>query len=205
MRWLFVCVAVLPSLLLGCRNGVTPAKAFPRTLEVREQYKGQHPIRAVCTIGMVADLVRKVGGNHVQVEQLLSHGADPHGYEATPGDTKKLTGADIIFYSGLHLEGKMADMLEGLMKERAAFPVAEYVVDAISLLEDDESQHDPHVWFDVSLWSKAAGAVRDVLVQYDPDHAEEYRARAKSYQGELIKLHEEVKARIAGIPRERRV
>jgi manganese/zinc/iron transport system substrate-binding protein len=191
---------------MGCRNGGEQGKgSFPRVLEVRHQFAGQQPVKAVCTTGMVADLVRNVGGRHVEVEQLMGHGSDPHGYEATPADTNKLATADIVFYSGLHLEGKMADVLERSARDRAAFPVAEYVVDSNSLLEDDENQHDPHVWFDVSLWRKAAGVVRDILVQYDPANAEDYKARATKYMAELGKLHDEAKRRLASIPKERRV
>src|SRR5262245_2964162 len=71
-------------------------------------YSGGYPIRAVCTTGMVADLVREVGGSHVNITQLMGEGVDPHLYKASPGDVSALNGAEIIFYSGLHLEGKMA-------------------------------------------------------------------------------------------------
>src|SRR5439155_14976009 len=64
---------------------------------------------------------------------------------------------------------------------------------------------DPHVWFDVSLWSKVAGVVRDQLVKFDPDNAADYRKRAESYQQELAKLHTYAKEQIATIPKERRV
>jgi manganese/zinc/iron transport system substrate-binding protein len=191
-------------LAMGCSNGPNNHGAGPRPLEVKHRFDGVHPIKAVCTTGMVADLVRHIGKGHVAVDQLLSHGIDPHTYEATPGDTKRLSRADIIFYSGLHLEGKMADILGSLSGRRPAFGVAEFI-EHKTILKDEEDQHDPHVWFDVSLWSQTAGVVRDILMQYDSAHADEYKKRADDYQADLAKLHEDVKQKISTIPKAQRV
>jgi manganese/zinc/iron transport system substrate-binding protein len=159
---------------------------------------------AVCTTGMVADLVRNVGGERVQVIQLMGEGVDPHRYKANIADVQKLNTADLIFYSGLHLEGKMADIFERLAAKRPTFAVAESI-DEKQRLQDASRAHDPHLWFDVSLWSQAAGVVRDALVKHDPRHADEYRARADAYQAELAKLHAWAKSQLASIPKERRV
>lgn len=190
-------------MLLGCNNGSgnnTPSGQ----LRITHRFEGSYPIKAVCTTGMVADLVRNIGGDHVAVEQLFSHGIDPHTYESTPGDTKKLAAADIIFYSGLHLEGKMADILPNVSKRGPAVAVAEHI-DPKALLKDEEGHPDPHVWFDVSLWSQAAGVVRDALVKFDAAHAADYNKRAGDYQNALAKLHDRVKQEIATIPKAQRV
>src|SRR3954469_15265932 len=79
------------------------------TLEFEHRFTGQHPIKIVCTTGMVADLARNIGGEHVEVTALMGAGVDPHLYKASPGDLSLFSGADIAFFSGLHLEGKMRE------------------------------------------------------------------------------------------------
>ncbi len=170
----------------------------------KHKFDGHYPIKVVCTTGMVADLVKKVGGDHVRVEQLMAATVDPHTYEATSTDVHKLHEADVIFYSGLHLEGHMGEIFAGMKAKRPTCAVAEKI-DAQAIQKDEKNKHDPHVWFDVSLWSQAVGVVRDVLVDFDPRNAEDYKTRAKTYQDELARLHEEVKAQIATIPKAKRV
>src|SRR6266498_1258795 len=81
--------------------------------------------KVVCTTGMVADFVRNIGGERVRVTQLMGEGVDPHRYKASIGDVHKLNGADIVFYSGLHLEGKMGDIFERTAARRPTYAVAE--------------------------------------------------------------------------------
>lgn len=164
----------------------------------------QKAISAVCTTGMVADLVRNVGGDRVAVTQLMGEDVDPHLFKASTGDVSKLNNADIIFYSGLHLEGKMGEVLDRLGKRKPTVGVADRL-NVKEVLKDEEGARDPHVWFDVSLWSQAAAVVRDALKEFDPAHAADYQKRAEAYQMELAKLHEYAKTQIASIPKERRV
>lgn len=167
-------------------------------------FTGKHPIDVVATTGMVADLVRNVGGKHVEVVQLFGDDIDPHLYKATPGDVSKLKQADIIFYSGLHLEGKMTEVFESLGRKTPTLAVAEKVSPS-KLLKDEEGAVDPHIWFDVRLWSEAAGAVGDELARFDPKNADDYRANTARYQKELAALHQEAVARLEQIPAKQRV
>jgi manganese/zinc/iron transport system substrate-binding protein len=171
---------------------------------VEKTYAGDYPIKAVCTTGMVADLVRNVGGDRVQVSQIMGEGVDPHLYKASPGDVNMLNGADAIFYSGLHLEGKMADVFVRMARKKPTFAVTEYVPED-KILDNHEGAFDPHLWFDVSIWADCAGVVRDALTAFDPTHADEYQSRANAYQGELRKLHNYSKTQLATIPKDRRV
>src|SRR5688500_10295376 len=79
-------------------------------LKVNATFAGSGPIKVVCTTGMVADLARNIGGEHVEVSHLMGEGVDPHVYKASPGDVSRLNAADVIFYSGWHLEGKMGEL-----------------------------------------------------------------------------------------------
>jgi manganese/zinc/iron transport system substrate-binding protein len=154
---------------------------------------------------MVADLVKHVGGSHVNVGQLMGEGVDPHLYKPSPGDMSRLEQADIVFYSGLHLEGKMGDVFVRLARRgKPTYAVSERLEEN-KILKEGEGSHDPHVWFDVSLWREGAQVVADALVEYDPSRAVDYRKNADSYRATLKQLHEECKQQIGSIPPERRV
>ena len=168
------------------------------------RFSGDYPIQAVATTGMVADLVEHVGGEHVSVTQLMGEGIDPHLYKASPGDVAQLNRADMVFYSGLHLEGKMGDVLARMGRKKPAVAVAEGI-DKGRLLEVAEDLYDPHVWFDVALWSETLAAVETALAGFDPAHAADYRRQAEAYRAELAELDEECKRRIAEIPADHRV
>lgn len=173
-------------------------------ISVEKIYAGNYPINVVCTTGMVADLVRNIGGDKVKVGQIMGEGVDPHLYKASPGDVNMLSGADAIIYSGLHLEGKMADIFVRMARKKPTFAIAEYIPEG-RVLDDAGGAFDPHVWFDVSIWREGAGVARDALKAFDPKHAAEYQTRADAYQAELTKLHEYAKEQLATIPKSQRV
>jgi manganese/zinc/iron transport system substrate-binding protein len=137
---------------------------------------------------MVADLVKNIGGEHVEITTLMGAGVDPHLYNATPADVTALNRADIVFYSGLHLEGKLAELLERMSDRKPTVAVAEVIAED-NIRRDEHGAADPHVWFDVVLWSIAGGAVEDALVKFDPTHAEDYQQNAAKYQIELAVLN----------------
>ena len=169
-------------------------------------YKGSGPIKAVATTGMIHDHVLNIGGKHVQSEALMGPGVDPHLYKSTPGDIKKLSGADIVFYNGLHLEGKMADVLEKMGERKPSVPVASGVPESELLASDTTTAYpDPHVWFDVKKWMLAGEAVRDALKKFDPPHAADYEKNAAAHLAKLKELNAYAGTQIATIPKERRV
>jgi len=203
----FLALALLPLLaIVGCNRQPSHTDALGgRKLAVPYTHQATTPIKVVCTTGMVADVVRNIGGNLLAVEQLMGEDVDPHLYKVTSADVAKLNGADVIFYSGLHLEGKMTDTLERLARKKPVFGVTEYL-DSKWLLTDEHKHPDPHVWFDVAAWSEVARVVGDALVMYDPTNASAYKKQTEIYRTELAKLHEETKQRIAAIePKEKRV
>lgn len=164
------------------------------------------PVNAVATTGMIGDLVANIGGDRVRVTSLMGPGVDPHLYKASEGDVGRLTGADIIFYNGLHLEGKMAEVLERMGSRVPTVAVAE-VLDEERLLTPSEFKgaHDPHVWFDISQWIDIAAGVRDRLAELDPDHAQTYRENAAAYIERLKVLHREVIRKAELIPSVQRI
>ena len=163
-------------------------------------------VRAVATTGMVADLVENVGGERDEVAALMGAGVDPHLYKASEGDVIRLAAADVVFYNGLHLEAKMAEVFDRMRGRTATIPVAEAVPRGRRLSPPGFSTaYDPLSLFDVRLWMLAAERVRDALTKLDPAHAPVYRANARRYLAELAELDRYVKSQAARVPRDQRV
>ena len=162
--------------------------------------------RVVTTIGMITDIVKNVGGNRVEVIGLMGPGVDPHLYKASAGDVQKLSSASLIFYNGLHLESKMSDVLAKMSGNTKTVAVTDIVDRSLLLTPPEfEGQYDPHLWFDVTLWMKAVGVVRDVLSEFDPDNTLMYWSNAERYFAKLTELHEYVKVQVEHVPSEQRV
>jgi manganese/zinc/iron transport system substrate-binding protein len=163
-------------------------------------------IEVVTTVGMITDAVEHVGGSRVHVEGLMGPGVDPHLYKASEGDLRRLERADVVFFGGLHLEAKMADVLERIGERRATQAVTDEIPRS-SLLRPAQfkGQYDPHVWFDVTLWLQAVEQVRDTLVRLDPGSAELYRRNAAAYLEQLQELDRYVHERAATVPADKRV
>jgi manganese/zinc/iron transport system substrate-binding protein len=161
-------------------------------------------IHAVTTVGMIADVVSNVGRGRVEVEGLMGPGVDPHLYKASEGDLRRLERADVIFFGGLHLEAKMAEVLERIGERRRTRAVADGIPRRL-LVGQGTGKVDPHVWFDVRLWQHAVTTVRDTLAEADPGNGALYRANAARYAAELAALDRYVRGQAARLPRERRV
>ena len=161
-------------------------------------------VRAVATTGMVADLVRGVGGERVEVNQLMGSGVDPHLYKPSPEDTARLAQAEVIFYNGLQLEGRMTGLFERLAQRgRPTCALAESVP-ADRLLRN-EGRPDPHVWMDAALWAETVPAVVETLVKADPAGESLYRANGEKVTAQLRALDAWCRERAAEIPEARRV
>ncbi len=201
LLWLVVAVNLVGA--LGCgdsKNASNKENAFTG------QYQGKYPIRATVTVGMVADLVREIGGEHVEVTQLLGSGVDPHLYKPTRDDVTLLTKADIVFFNGLYLEGKMAETLQRLTEKKRSVAVAERLsAERLGSTSSGHEHPDPHVWMDVSLWSEVAQVIGKELSDYDPAHQDDYQKRTQALRAKLDALHEYGKTQIASIPKDQRV
>jgi manganese/zinc/iron transport system substrate-binding protein len=167
----------------------------------------ERTINVVTTTGMIADIIKNVGGDRVQVTALMGPGVDPHLYKASEGDVLRLQEADIIFYNGLHLEAQMGDVLERLNEFGIKTVAVTDKVDRAQLESPPEFQgnYDPHVWFDVTLWMKAVEQVGDALAELDPDSGSAYEANTEAYLAELAELHQYVLDQANTIPAEQRI
>ena len=167
---------------------------------------GDDGLKIVTTTGMIADAALRVAGPNASVVALMGPGVDPHLYKASESDVRKLTQSDLILYNGLHLEGKMGDVLVKVARSRPVVAVSD-AVDASQLRSPPEfaGQHDPHLWFDVRLWSEILEPIATALAELDPPNADDYRAGAASYRDELLELDAWVEGRIQEIPEAQRV
>ena len=187
----FIMVGVL--LLCACGGGETPLVEEDKKL-------------VVCTTGMVGDLARHVAGDRAEVISLMGPGIDPHYYKATQGDLQKLSRADVIFYNGLFLEGKLEGIFEKMARGKTVVPVSRDIPkDRLRKPVAGQGEHDPHIWFDVSMWAETLPVVVQALIGIDADGADVFRANAEAYRVQLFDLDAWAKAQIARIPSDQRV
>ena len=164
--------------------------------------------RVVATTTMLADLARTMGGDAIAVDGLMGAGVDPHLYKASEGDVLKMAEADLIVYNGLHLEGRMGEVLEQMAgRGTPTVALAEAAVPEPFRLASPTyaGSYDPHVWFDVQLWKRVAQHMSQVLVEVAPDSAAQIEARAVAYLAQLDDLDAYVRAQADRIPAAQRV
>ncbi len=165
-------------------------------------------INIVTTTGMIKDAVENVAGNNdnVEVIALMGPGVDPHLYKATQGDLEKLTNADIVFYNGLHLEGKMGEVMEKLGHLKPVIAISSEIPDSmLRAVPGFQGTHDPHIWFDVHLWEEAVKTISGFMQEYDSANAGRYSTNGEKYLLNMDSLHAAVKIKIAEIPQAQRV
>jgi len=168
-------------------------------------YKGKYPYKVGTTVGMVADIVKQVAGGKARVTNIIGSGVDPHVYNPTRSDVAVLIKSDIIFYSGLLLEGQMSDILLKVSKRRPVYAVTELLKGDYLIHDNQTNHHDPHVWMDVQGWMKAVEVVEQSLSEFDPKHSSFYRKNADRLLKDLAALDAYARRVIASIPKEQRV
>jgi len=172
--------------------------------------KDANKVKVVTTIAQIAEPLSVIGGERLEVRALMGPGVDPHLYKATQSDIRRLEEADVIFYSGLHLEANMLKAFEEMGKRKPVVAVAEAVPEE-KLLRHEGGAVDPHVWFDIDLWKEALDAAVEQLRTFleneadGKEAAEELEANKIAYFAEMDALKREALDKMSRIPRERRV
>jgi manganese/zinc/iron transport system substrate-binding protein len=189
-----ICVAVLAVLIAGCDSSAPSSPTGGK-------------YRIVTTCGMVTDVVRQIVGERATVTGLMGEGVDPHLYLPTRDDIAKLDEADVVVYSGLTLEGRMVETFEKLKSTgRPVFAMTDGLpMDELRQPPEMQGHFDPHVWMDVSLWSRCAEHVATQLAETHPAHKDEYLKNAAAYRKQLEALDAYVSKSIASIPESQRV
>lgn len=189
------------------RRAVLAAALAMLAPAARAQLRGAGPLSVLATTGMIGDLVREIGGERVRVEVLMGAGVDPHLYRATREDVAKMLRADVIFYNGLLLEGRMSDAF--VRVARAGKPV--YAVTELlpeeTLIEPEgaDGHFDPHVWMDPRAWSRAAELIAATLSRHDPDGTATFRRNLEVLLARIAALDAYAEQALATIPERQRV
>jgi manganese/zinc/iron transport system substrate-binding protein len=163
-------------------------------------------LKVVTTTSMLTDLVKNIGGDLVEINGLMGAGVDPHLYKASEGDVTKLYQADVIFYNGLHLEGKLVEVFEKMGSKKRTVSLGESL-DENELIGSEyfASNYDPHVWFNIQFFKQFGNKVAETLAANDTVNAEKFRANNTLYQKKLDELETEIKATIDALPKEKRI
>ena len=182
-------IILLVTVFLGCKS----------------KSKANGKLNIVTTTTMITDLVKNIGGDVVNVEGLMGSGVDPHLYKASEGDVSKLVNADVIFYNGLHLEGKLVDVFE---KMNTQSPIAlAQTLDKSQLISSEHfaSNYDPHVWFNIDYFQQFAKKVTKVLSKKDPKNKTTFKINERAYLAELNQLKKEIKEIVESLSEDKRI
>ena len=174
-------VMLFPMSLAGCKQS-----------EMWKDAKGK--VKVMTTIFPMYDFVRKVGGDHVAVEMMVPAGTEPHAWEPSSKDMRKLEEADLFVYNGCGMELWADDVLKGVAnKKLTTLQAAEGIAAEGKQIVAD----DPHVWLDPMLAAKEMENICDALSKVDPDHAEDYRRNFEAAFSKCEELDAAYKERLA--------
>jgi manganese/zinc/iron transport system substrate-binding protein len=169
--------------------------------------KDNGKLNIVTTTTMITDLVKNIGKDSINVNGLMGSGVDPHLYKASEGDVTKLVNADVIFYNGLYLEGKLVEVFEK-MGSKTKTPIAlGEEIDKTTLIGSDyfASNYDPHVWFNIEYFKQFAQKVTAVLIEKDSKNSKYYKANEDEYIAKLNTLQKTITSKIETLPKDKRI
>lgn len=172
----------------------------------------------VASFSILGDMVREVGGDHVAVTELIGPGGDTHSFSPSPSDAGRLSNAELVVFNGLNFEGWMERLIDAtgyagelVIASQGVSPLTgaehHHADDAHEEHDDDHAGHghahggfDPHAWQDLRNAEIYVANIRDGLIAIDPDNAEDYRANAQRYTGEIRALDDQIRQLIDALP-----
>ena len=164
-------------------------------------------LNIVSTTSMITDLVTNIGDGAITIQGLMGSGVDPHLYKASEGDVSKLANADIIFYNGLHLEGKLVEVFEKMQHQNINTVAIAEVIDKNTLIGSDyfQSNYDPHIWFNVDYWKQATQFIVKKLSEAIPEQKSAFEANGTAYLEKLDALKSKIISTIETLPQDKRI
>ncbi|WP_041558395.1 metal ABC transporter solute-binding protein, Zn/Mn family [Cellulophaga algicola] len=176
-------------------------------ISCKSEKKDNGKINVVTTTSMITDLVKNIGGDYINLQGLMGSGVDPHLYKASEGDVSKLSEADIIFYNGLHLEGKLVEVFEKMAHQNKKTIALSDALDENTLIGSEffASNYDPHIWFNVDYWKEATKYVVKQLSEALPEHQAVFKANGEAYLNKLEALKTRLNKIIQTLPEDQRV
>jgi len=159
----------------------------------------------VATTSMIADMASAIAGDSAEVIGLMGPGVDPHDYSPGASDVASLRSADVVFYNGLMLEGKMAELFDKLSDSGKSVHALGKVFSNDELIHpDDSDHHDPHIWGDAGMWARCVPVVTAAIADLIPADAEAIQQRGAALQKSYQELDAWAKERLATIPKDQR-
>ncbi|WP_074538126.1 metal ABC transporter solute-binding protein, Zn/Mn family [Cellulophaga baltica] len=176
-------------------------------ISCKSDKKDNGKINVVTTTSMITDLVKNIGGDYINLQGLMGSGVDPHLYKASEGDVSKLSEADIIFYNGLHLEGKLVEVFEKMAHQNKKSIALSDALDERTLIGSEffASNYDPHIWFNVDYWKEATKFVVLQLSEALPEHQAVFKTNGEAYLNKLETLKTKLNKIIQTLPEDKRV
>lgn len=200
---LTVLMASMLSLLSSCKNNTSSKLEKPSEQNIIKK----KTLKVVCTTTMITDLVKTIGKDHIKTTGIMGVGVDPHLYKPTENDVSRFLNADIIFYNGIHLEGKLESLFEQLSRKKKPVVEISRALSGSNLISSKEFQgnYDPHMWFDIKNWIKCTKLIADELSLADPANKIKYQKNASAYITQLNKLKNDLTDKIQELPKSKRI
>jgi len=194
---LTICMCVVALFCQSCQS----SNSYQDT---KQWMESEGKLKVLCTIGMIEDLVKQIGGDHIDTLTLIAGDMNPHSYQLVKGDDEKLAIADVIFYNGLGLEHGPS-LQSFLYRSEKSISLGNRIEETDpSLIIRVNGQTDPHIWMDISLWQRIVPHIVKTLVDFDPEHAEEFAENANKLFIAMQKEHTKVKKTMLTVPQEKR-
>lgn len=186
-----ITLILITTLLFSCKN----------------ETKSNGKLNVVTTTSMITDLVNNIGGDLINLQGLMGSGVDPHLYKASEGDVSKLANTDIIFYNGIHLEGKLVEVFEKMKHQNMKTVAIADGLDKSTLIGSElfQGNYDPHIWFNIDYWEDATRFIVKKLSVELPEHKTIFEANGKSYLTKLKTLKSNIISIIDTLPKDKRV
>lgn len=163
----------------------------------------EEPPLAVATISILADFVRAVAGERLEVTSIVHFGGDPHTYEPVPSDARRIADADLVVRNGLGLERWLDRLIETNAKTRVV-TATEGLVPLVQADGDYEGHPDPHLWMDPRLAVAYVRNIEAALAERYPEHSAEFEQNARGYAERLEALDRDIAHELSGIEEEHR-
>ncbi|MCC5918975.1 MAG: zinc ABC transporter substrate-binding protein [Cryomorphaceae bacterium] len=190
----------------GCQENPKDKEKVVKRERAVDLLKEEEKIVWMATTGMIADALENLGEKFSRVHTMMGPGIDPHLYKPTPADLSRLEEAHFFCHNGMNLEGKLGKILEDSWGYRRTYAIiAGLNYNDLIPASDFEGSHDPHIWFDLRLWSKAVDSLSQVLGNLYPRLYNEIQGNSQRYRSKLEVEHEWAVRLLGEIPKEKRV
>jgi len=160
----------------------------------------------VCTTTIIGDTIANIAGDTIDIKTLMGPGVDPHLYKPVEQDVITIANADIIFYNGLHLEARMAELFEQMGALQTTVAVTRQIPQDKLIYSNEFHEYvDPHVWFDPLLWIYAVKTITTSLQQLNPACAAQYETNQQIYIEKIKDVYSATLQHMRTVPKNKRI